>query len=117
MVWTVPAMPMKTGTFDGLGISYEEGSNAALLSAIARSAEELTSGKGWPEGVNDLLAALGRVTGVSRVWIFQTLELTDTHITQNYTFEWAAKRPSTGRSACPCSPCSPIPSTGPGTGI
>jgi diguanylate cyclase (GGDEF)-like protein len=73
-----------------LGISYEKGSNAALLSAIARSAEELTSGKGWPEGVNDLLASLGRVTGVSRVWIFQTLELTDTHITQNYTFEWAA---------------------------
>ena len=90
MVWTVPTMPIQTGTFEGLGISYEEGSNAALLSAIARSAEELTSGKGWPEGVNDLLAALGRVTGVSRVWIFQTLELTDTHITQNYTFEWAA---------------------------
>jgi diguanylate cyclase (GGDEF)-like protein len=86
----MPAMPIQTGTFDGLGTSYEEGSNAALLSAIARSAEELTSGKGWPEGVNDLLAALGRVTGVSRVWIFQTLELTDSHITQNYTFEWAA---------------------------
>ncbi|XXJ21182.1 sensor domain-containing diguanylate cyclase [Desulfovibrio caledoniensis] len=83
-------MPIQTGTFDGLGTSYEEGSTAALLSAMARSAEELTSGKGWPEGVNDLLAALGRVTGVSRVWIFQTLELTDTHITQNYTFEWAA---------------------------
>jgi len=41
-------------------------------------------------GGNGLLAALGRVTGVSRGWIFQPRELTDTHITQNYTFEWAA---------------------------
>ena len=84
-------MPINTGKFDTLGSSYEAGSNAGLLAAIARSAEELTSGKGWPEGVNDLLAALGRVTGVSRVWIFQTVALTPTHITQNYTFEWAAK--------------------------
>ncbi|RWU02847.1 diguanylate cyclase [Pseudodesulfovibrio sp. S3] len=83
-------MPMQTGKFDNLGVSYEEGSNAALLSAIARSAEELTSGKGWPDGVNDLLAALGRVTGVSRVWIFQTVEVSPAHITQNYTFEWAS---------------------------
>ena len=83
-------MPIRTGKFDRLGSGYEAGSNAGLLAAIARSAEELTSGKGWPEGVNDLLAALGRVTGVSRVWIFQTVALTPTHITQNYTFEWAA---------------------------
>ncbi|WP_419781031.1 diguanylate cyclase [Maridesulfovibrio sp.] len=83
-------MPIKTGNFENLGNSYEVGTNAAVLSAIARSAEELTAGKGWPDGVNDLLEALGRATGVSRVWIFQTIEVTDTHITQNYTFEWAA---------------------------
>lgn len=83
-------MSIEKGDFNELGMSYETGSNAALLSAIARSAEELTSGKGWPDGVNDLLAALGRVTDVSRVWIFQTIELTETHITQNYPFEWAA---------------------------
>lgn len=83
-------MGINTGNFKNLGSSYEEGSNAAVLSAIARSAEELTSGKGWPDGVNDLLAALGQATGVSRVWIFQTIKVTDTYITQNYTFEWAA---------------------------
>ncbi len=83
-------MVMKTGNYDNLGVSYEAGTNAGLLSAIARSAEELTSGKGWPDGVNDLLESLGRVTGVSRVWIFQTISLTESHITQNYTFEWAA---------------------------
>ena len=83
-------MTIHTGAFDSLGRDYESGTNAALLAAIARSAEELTSGKGWPGGVNDLLAALGEVTGVSRVWIFQTIEITATHITQDYTFEWAA---------------------------
>lgn len=83
-------MGIKTGNFESLGVSYEEGSNAGLLAAIARSAEDLTSGKGWPGGVDGLLEALGRVTGVSRVWIFQTISLTETHITQNYTFEWAA---------------------------
>ncbi|QJB55545.1 diguanylate cyclase [Pseudodesulfovibrio sp. zrk46] len=82
-------MAIQTGNFSDLGVSYESGTNAALLTAIARSAE-LLSGKGWPDGVNDLLEALGRVTNVSRVWIFQTVSLTDTHITQNYTFEWAA---------------------------
>ncbi|MEF2231616.1 MAG: diguanylate cyclase [Pseudodesulfovibrio sp.] len=85
-------MPITTGQFDTLGISYEDGTNAKLLAAIARSAEELTSGQGWPDAVGGLLESLGRVTGVSRVWIFQTVGLTDTHITQNYTFEWAAAR-------------------------
>ncbi|MDD3313080.1 diguanylate cyclase [Pseudodesulfovibrio sp.] len=83
-------MPISTGKFDALGVSYEDGTNAKLLAAIARGAEDLTSGRGWPDAVNGLLEALGRVTGVSRVWIFQTIRLTDTHITQNYTFEWAA---------------------------
>ena len=85
-------MPITTGQFSNLGISYEDGTNAKLLAAIARSAEELTSGKGWPGAVDGLLEALGKVTGVSRVWIFQTVRLTETHITQNYTFEWAASR-------------------------
>ncbi|WP_419786803.1 diguanylate cyclase [Pseudodesulfovibrio sp.] len=83
-------MSITTGKFDGLGVSYEDGTNAKLLATIARGAEALTSGKGWPDGVDDLLESLGRITGVSRVWIFQTIRLTDTHITQNYTFEWAA---------------------------
>lgn len=82
-------MGINTGKFQNIGNSYEDGSNAAILTAIARSAEELSAGKGWPDGVNDLLEALGKATGVSRVWIFQTLKVTDTYITQNYTFEWA----------------------------
>ncbi len=83
---------IKTGGFDNVGREYALGSNPALLSSIARGAEELTSGKGWPDGVNDLLADLGIITGVSRVWIFQVFELTDDYIIQDYTFEWA-KRP------------------------
>jgi len=84
-------MGIETGNFGAMGGAFESGTDAGLLSAIARSAEELASGKGWPDGVNDLLAALGKATGVSRAWIFQTVKLTDTHITQNYAFEWASR--------------------------
>ncbi|BBD09894.1 sensor domain-containing diguanylate cyclase [Desulfovibrio ferrophilus] len=61
-----------------------------LLTAIARSAERLSQRDSWPEGVNTLLAELGQSTGISRVWIFQTVELGPTHIVQDYVFEWAA---------------------------
>lgn len=83
-------MGLETGKCDVLGVDYEVGTHAGILSAIARSAEELASGLGWPGGVNSLLESLGRATGVSRVWIFQTVKLTSSHITQNYTFEWAS---------------------------
>ncbi len=80
-----------TGQFKNLGLDNEADIQSALLIAMARSAEDLTNGKGWPDGVDELLESLGRVTGVSRVWIFQTLKLTDTYIIQDYTFEWASK--------------------------
>jgi len=83
-------MGVKTGTFDNLGGCYDDGSMACLLSTVANCAGALSSGKGWPHGVDDLLSALGVAMGVSRVWIFQTVKLTDSHITQNYAFEWAA---------------------------
>ena len=65
--------------------------SAKLLVAIASSAEDLTNGRGWPDGVHGLLETLGNITNVSRVWIFQTIELTSEYITQDYTFEWASK--------------------------
>ncbi|MBU1003404.1 MAG: diguanylate cyclase [Proteobacteria bacterium] len=61
-----------------------------LLTAIARGAEMMSQRNSWPDGVNTLLAELGRSTGVSRVWIFQTVELGLNHIIQDYVFEWAA---------------------------
>jgi len=80
-------MAIQTGTFDGLGISYEKGSDAALLSAMARSAEELTSGKGWPEGGQ---RPADRARTGHRGQPGVDISAPDTHITQNYTFEWAA---------------------------
>ena len=62
-----------------------------LLTALATSAEKLTGGQGWPDGVHHLLKNLGQITGVSRVWIFQVMKLTSKQITQDYTFEWATK--------------------------
>jgi two-component system, cell cycle response regulator len=83
-------MAIDTGKFKDLGLESDGTIQTALLTAIARSAEDLTNGRGWPDGVNALLANLGKITGVSRVWIFQTLELTDQFIVQDYTFEWAS---------------------------
>lgn len=83
-------MSIETGTFKDLGIAEQGNINDQLLTAIARSAEDLTTGRGWPDGVNALMEDLGRITNVSRVWIFQTLELTEDYIIQDYTFEWAA---------------------------
>lgn len=83
-------MTINTGTFNTLGLKTDGSIQAELLTAIARSAEELTNGRGWPQGVNELLGDLGRITGVSRVWIFQTLGLSEDSILQDYTFEWAA---------------------------
>ena len=83
---------VKTGQFKNLGLEENENIQSALLTAIARSAEDLTNGKGWPDGVDDLLESLGKITKVSRVWIFQTLKLTDDYIIQDYAFEWSSKK-------------------------
>ena len=84
-------MGIETGKFKNLGQIGQRSINDELLTAIARSAEDLTTGRGWPEGVNALMEDLGRITSVSRVWIFQTIELTEEYIIQDYTFEWAAR--------------------------
>ena len=84
-------MAIDIGRFKNLGMKSEGSIQTELLTAIARSAEDLTNGRVWPDGVNALLADLGKITGVSRVWIFQILELTDEFIVQDYTFEWASE--------------------------
>jgi diguanylate cyclase (GGDEF)-like protein len=71
-------MPIHTGPMRVLEDCSGQDRDALLLAAIAASAEDLTNGRGWPDGVHGLLETLGRITGVSRVWIFQ-----------DYTFEWA----------------------------
>ncbi len=85
-------MVLRKGKFKNLGLAIDGNIQSDLLTAIARSAEDLTNGRGWPEGVNNLLGDLGKITGVSRVWIFQTLELTKEYIVQDYTFEWASNK-------------------------
>lgn len=84
-------MVIKTGNFENLDHTQSSHIESALLTAIARSAEDLTTGRGWPKGVDALLADLGKITNVSRVWIFQTLKLEQDVILQDYAFEWASK--------------------------
>ena len=78
---------IRTGRISELNLS-DSGKQCRLLAALARGAEELSYGKGWPDGVSDLIADLGQITGVNRVWLFQVLELSDKHMLMNFPFEW-----------------------------
>ncbi|HED12746.1 MAG TPA: diguanylate cyclase [Gammaproteobacteria bacterium] len=80
---------IETGNFLDLKLTDTVQTETRLLLAIALSAENLSSGRGWPDAVHILLERLGNITGVSRAWIFQILELTSDYILQDYTFEWA----------------------------
>lgn len=53
-------MGITTGKFNQLGQIGQHRITDELLTAIARSAEDLTTGRGWPEGVNALMEDLGR---------------------------------------------------------
>jgi len=83
-------MGIKTGNMNNTGLTRDNLLEVSLLTSLARSAERFTAGERWREGINDLLGDLGRITGVSRVWIFQVLELDAEKITQDYTYEWAS---------------------------
>ncbi|PLY17053.1 MAG: sensor domain-containing diguanylate cyclase [Sedimenticola sp.] len=84
-------MSIASGFISRHTISDPRNSRADLFSVIAKYSEKLTAGEGWPDGVDNLLKELGELLGVSRVWIFQIMKLTDTHIVQDYIFEWSAK--------------------------
>ncbi|SFT76593.1 sensor domain-containing diguanylate cyclase [Halomonas saccharevitans] len=60
------------------------------LAALARESRALMQDANWADGVDRLLAEIGRSTGASRVWIFQLLELREEAVVQDYVFEWAA---------------------------
>lgn len=64
--------------------------DAELLAALAAGGRALMAAEYWADGVDRLLAEIGRVTGVSRVWVFQLIELQNNTLIQDYVFEWAA---------------------------
>ena len=62
---------------------------AKLLDALSSGSTALLQRRFWSNGVNQLIAALGNASGVSRVWIFQMLEHSPNGILQDYVFECA----------------------------
>lgn len=80
-------MAIRTGKISAL-TPLETGKQSHLLAALARNADELSSGKDWQGGISDLIADLGRITGANRVWLFQVLELSDKHMLMSFPFEW-----------------------------
>ncbi len=63
---------------------------AAALAALSSGGTALMGAEHWADGVDRLLAEIGPVTGVSRVWIFQLLEVQPDAVVQDYVFEWAS---------------------------
>jgi diguanylate cyclase (GGDEF)-like protein len=82
-------MEFKCGKLKNLNIE-SEAKDIQFLTELASCAESLMTGEVWPDGVNVLLKTLGEHFDVSRVWVFQLMNLTDEHITQDYIFEWAS---------------------------
>jgi len=62
---------------------------AQCLAALSRGGKFLMSAEHWAEGVDQLLAEIGPVTGASRVWVFQLMEVQSNAVVQDYVFEWA----------------------------
>lgn len=83
-------MSLKTGSIKEILLTQENLLEKTLLSSLSKSTEILTSKQGWEHGINAILKDLGNTTKVSRVWIFQIIELNSEYITQDYAFEWAA---------------------------
>ncbi|WP_191600498.1 GAF domain-containing protein [Marinomonas algicola] len=81
-------MAINTGDLNKCIAKDETSLGNDVLTAILQSAEDLVTGEGWLDGINTLLAELGMSTGVSRVWIFQTLDIQTDFIIQDYAFEW-----------------------------
>jgi len=90
-------MTLRTGRIDDL-TPKEASSSSGHLTAIAKNVQRLTNGKNWPNGVQELLAELGRLTRANVVWIFQLLEITDQHLLMDYPFEWSDKPENAHRS-------------------
>lgn len=84
-------MGLKTGSLNKVGQGSSSGLSEQILSAILRGAEGLVAGRSWFDNVSALLEEVGKATGVSRVWMFQTLELQDDYVIQDYVFEWASQ--------------------------
>lgn len=60
------------------------------LTAFSRGSKALMTMEHWADGVYRLLTELGPVTGASRVWILQLVEIKPDKIIQDYVFEWAS---------------------------
>ncbi|MEL7290316.1 MAG: diguanylate cyclase [Pseudomonadota bacterium] len=82
-------MTITLGNVNQLDSQGETSLESGLLTALLHGAQELVIGGGSLQSIQGLLQELGGVTGVSRVWIFQVLSVSDDEILQDYVFEWA----------------------------
>ncbi|KJY83186.1 hypothetical protein TW81_09250 [Vibrio galatheae] len=81
-------MAINTGPLSSIELNQLDDFSHELLAEVLSRAEALVTGYGWLDSTEALLKEIGTITQVSRVWIFQTLELNNDYILQDYVFEW-----------------------------
>jgi signal transduction histidine kinase len=63
----------------------------AILSGIAGASERLLQAERWEDAIDDVLAVLGRATGSSRAYVFETSDADDGGLVSSMRREWVAE--------------------------
>ncbi len=61
------------------------------LAALSRGGRALMAAEHLADGINQLLEEIGPVSGASRVWLFQLLEVQPDAVVQDYVAGWASE--------------------------
>ncbi|MFW5975049.1 MAG: hypothetical protein ACOCQ6_02475, partial [Bacteroidota bacterium] len=64
--------------------------NTKLIEAISFSSEKILQKNNWEENIHEVLANLGHITGVSRVYIFKNNYDNHGSLTMSQKYEWTA---------------------------
>ncbi|MGM0537291.1 MAG: sensor domain-containing diguanylate cyclase [Pseudomonadota bacterium] len=86
----MPGQPARTADTVRGALAPVPVDTACCLAALGRGGRALMRAEHWADGVDRLLAEIGPVTGASRVWVFQLLDVQPDAVVQDYVFEWAA---------------------------
>lgn len=86
-------MATKVSAPDGAGQTADASGSelsrrTAMLAATVYAATRILRGTGWRASISDLLAQLGRATGVSRAYVFEVHDVPGRGLGQSYRYEW-----------------------------
>ncbi len=80
----------ENGAEENFVIMNNDTLNTRLIDAISFSSEKILQKKNWEENIHEVLANLGHITGVSRVYIFENNYNDHGSLVMNQRYEWTA---------------------------